>query len=179
MAWIFALVLILTTHTYPNLFGTLICFIGAALRFWASGYLRKDKYPAIGGPYRLTRNPLYLGTYLMAAGATLAVNQYALFVVLSVLYIAVYHYIILDEEIKLHQIFGEPYARFTNLVPRFFPRLIPLKSTFLSQVNPTTEHHRFSRELAKQNKAHEPFLTFIGLIAGLYLLVWLRQKIGF
>jgi protein-S-isoprenylcysteine O-methyltransferase Ste14 len=66
LAWIFAALLIFAARTYPSWPGILLCFIGATVRFWASGYLRKDTRPAVGGPYAFVRNPLYLGTYLMA-----------------------------------------------------------------------------------------------------------------
>src|SRR4051812_27393926 len=101
LAWVFAVILILSAKQYPTWPGIAICFIGATLRFWASGYLMKDSRPAVGGPYGLVRNPLYLGTYLMAVGTALATNSYIVALVLTGLFIAVYHYIILDEETKL------------------------------------------------------------------------------
>ncbi len=181
MAWIFAILLGFFAREYPTLPGILVCFIGATLRFWASGYLRKDSRPAVGGPYAFVRNPLYLGTYLMAIGTVMAIQQWALFVVLSILFAAVYHYIILDEETKLHRIFGEAYDHYKLAVPRFFPRLFPplfpASRKKLLQVNPELAHHRFSWELAMKNKAYEAYASFIGLIGfvALCALIWKRM----
>src|SRR5580693_7294147 len=105
MAWIFAVVLGLCARRYPTWPGITLCFVGATIRFWASGYLRKDSRPAVGGPYAWIRNPLYLGTYLMALGTAAAAEAWVLFAVMTVGFAALYHYIILDEETKLERIF--------------------------------------------------------------------------
>ncbi|MEN9723169.1 MAG: hypothetical protein RJB38_1155 [Pseudomonadota bacterium] len=164
-AWIAGFVLILSSRDYPNLPGILVCLVGASLRYWASGFLRKDTRPAVGGPYAWVRNPLYLGTYLMALGATMAVGQWALLVVLSVAFALIYHFIILEEEIKLERIFGAPYLEYCKLVPRFFPRPWPASEEKLKSVNPEAEHLVFSSELARKNKAFEAYATFAVLIA--------------
>lgn len=164
LAWIFAVILGLSARDYPEWPGILLCLFGASLRYWASGYLRKDSRPAVGGPYAFVRNPLYLGTYLMALGTALAIENYWLLATLTVVFALIYHYIILDEEIKLRRIFGEPYLRYCELVPRFFPRILPANRLALTEVNPESAHHRFSADLASQNKAYEAYLSFLGLI---------------
>ena len=108
MAWIFALLLGLLARSYPQWPGIVICFAGATLRFWASGYLRKDSRPAVGGPYAQVRNPLYLGTYIMAIGTATAITQWPLVAFATVVFAVIYHYIILDEEVKLRSLFGQP-----------------------------------------------------------------------
>ena len=92
------------------LYGLPVALIGLALRAWAAGCLAKNLQLSSSGPYAYTRNPLYLGTYLMAVGVTLAVENYILLAALSVLYAVLYHYIILDEETKLERIFGSAAA---------------------------------------------------------------------
>src|SRR3954447_818974 len=101
LAWLFVAFLAFVAREYPTPPGIVLCFLGASLRYWASGYLRKDSRPAVGGPYAWVRNPLYLGTYLMAIGTAWSVRQYALVAFVTVAFAAVYHYIILDEETKL------------------------------------------------------------------------------
>ena len=49
-----------------------IALLGLALRAWAAGCLAKNQQLAIGGPYAYTRNPLYIGTLLVAAGLAVA-----------------------------------------------------------------------------------------------------------
>lgn len=168
LAWAFAVALGLSSKDYPEWPGILVCFAGASLRFWASGYLRKDSRPAVGGPYAFVRNPLYLGTYLMAVGTALATRNLWLFLVITLLFAGVYHFIILDEEEKLDRIFGEPYSRYREAVPRFFPRLwpplFPARPTSLGLVNPDLSHRKYSWELSLKNKAYEAYASFAGLI---------------
>lgn len=170
MAWLFAVLLIFNIHQFPTWPGIVVCFLGASLRFWASGFLRKDSRPAVGGPYAWVRNPLYLGTYLMAVGTTLAVEAWALLALVTILYAVVYHYIILDEETKLARLFGAPYLTYKKLVPRFFPRPWPARAERLLEVNPEPSHQHYSWKLAHKNKAYEAYATFAALI-GLVALV--------
>ena len=172
LAWIFAAVLVFSARELPHWPGALVCFLGATLRYWASGYLRKDSRPAVGGPYAYVRNPLYLGTYLMALGTALAIEAWWLFGAMTLLFAAIYHYIILDEETKLRRIFGGPYEKYCFVVARFFPVpafRLPLpfrsaKAADLGEVNPEPSHRVFSAELASKNKAYEAYLSFLGLI---------------
>ncbi len=176
LAWVFAILLGLSARNYPTLPGIVLCFLGATLRFWASGYLRKDSRPAVGGPYAFCRNPLYLGTYIMAVGTALAIENYILLAVISVLFAVIYHYIILDEEIKLQRIFGEPYTKYCTLVPRFFPRLWPASSKALAEVNPELSHHKHSWELSKKNKSIDAYASFVGLIGGVSAIAFIWQR---
>src|SRR5258708_9886037 len=45
--------------------GGAIALPGLALRAWATGHLRKNDALAVTGPYAYTRNPLYLGSFLI------------------------------------------------------------------------------------------------------------------
>ena len=179
MAWIFAILLGCFAKSYPALPGIILCFIGAALRFWASGYLRKDSRPAVGGPYAFIRNPLYLGTYLMAVGTLWAMEITWLALTTTVIFAAIYHYIILDEEEKLKKIFAEPYLLYLKTVPRFFPRIWPpfarASRIVLKEVNPEVTHSRFSWDLLMRNKGYEAFATFAGLMAYVTLAAYFWQ----
>jgi protein-S-isoprenylcysteine O-methyltransferase Ste14 len=178
LAWAFAFLLGFSAREYPTWPGIVLCFLGASLRFWASGYLRKDSRPAVGGPYAFIRNPLYLGTYLMALGTAWATENWILLGTLTVAFAAIYHYIILDEEVKLRRIFQGAYVEYCQSVPRFFPRLWPLfgpaSRQVLREINPESAHHSFSFSLAMKNKAYEAYATFLGLIAfvGIVAFCW-------
>src|SRR5207244_11091186 len=50
--------------------GAVVALPGLALRAWAVGYLRKNEALATDGPYAYTRNPLYLGSFLIGLGFT-------------------------------------------------------------------------------------------------------------
>jgi len=177
LAWIFAFLIGFSAREYPQWPGIVVCFLGGTLRFWASGYLRKDNRPAVGGPYAWVRNPLYLGTYLMAVGVVLSIQSWFFLAVLTLIYPAIYHYIILDEETKLHRIFGAPYATYCELVPRFFPRPWPAKHSSLLKVNPEKEHHHFSMALANKNKAYEAYASWAGLIGYAALAAWIWKAL--
>ena len=58
--------------------GGVIGLVGLGLRAWASGHLRKNDALAITGPYAYTRNPLYLGSFLIGIGFTVAAGRWAL-----------------------------------------------------------------------------------------------------
>jgi len=161
-AWIFAILLGVLARDTPYWPGIVICFIGASLRFWASGYILKDSKLAVGGPYSIVRNPLYLGTYLMAVGVAMAVQNIYLLLAVTILFAGVYHYIILDEETKLKTMFGPDYAVYCGTVPRFFPKPWPVSSEKLRPINPEVLH--FSWNIAIKNKAYEAYATFIALI---------------
>jgi len=95
---------------------------GVALRAWAAGCLYKNQRLATGGPYALVRNPLYLGTLLVAAGLVLATRRWELAVVFAAAFTFVYFPTIELEEQHLRKLFPEyeAYAgRVGLLVPTF------------------------------------------------------------
>ena len=177
LAWGFVVILVFLTRQYPQWPGLILCFAGASLRFWASGYLRKDNRPAVGGPYSFVRNPLYLGTYLMAVGVSWAIGNTLLLLVVTVFFAAIYHFIILDEENKLIRIFGAPYLKYCQVVPRFVPRPCPAKRSALLDINPEQQSLCYSWEIAIKNKAYEAYASFVGLLALLLISAYFWQLI--
>ena len=74
-----------------------------------------------GGMYGQTRNPMYLGNGLIAAGMSLFSGApFAYFVVVP-LFLFIYQAIIMTEETYLRQQFGKDYEDYCAKVPRFFP----------------------------------------------------------
>jgi protein-S-isoprenylcysteine O-methyltransferase Ste14 len=98
---------------------------GEALRVWASGHLEKTRTLATGGPYAHTRNPLYLGSALLAVGV--AVVSASTPVVLAVIayFLAFYPAVIREEAAFLRGRFGSAYEAWAASVPLFWPRLSP------------------------------------------------------
>lgn len=178
LAWLFAFFLILSAKHYPSLIGVLICLAGATLRFVSSGFLRKEAKLSVGGPYSHTRNPLYLGTFIMALGATLSVGAFVLTVVSAFVFYLNYHYVIDHEEQKLPSYFGASYLQYCAMVPRFLPRLSTPSMEALHQINADPETYDFSMSLAKNNKAFEAYVSFAALMIGMALLVWVKLKFG-
>jgi hypothetical protein len=178
LGWLFAMLLILNAEQYPTSGGTIICLIGAMLRFWSAGFLRKEAKLAVGGPYQYTRNPLYLGWFLMGLGACLSVGAVVLTAAMAVVFFLTYHYVIENEERKLPGCFGEAYLKYCELVPRFLPQLVPPNAIDLHDINSDPEVYRFSFELAWKNKAFEAVLSFVGIMMGVTLLVWAKINLG-
>lgn len=178
IGWVFSILLVLSARQYPSALGIAICFLGATLRFWSSGFLRKEAKLAVGGPYSHSRNPLYLGWFIMAFGATLSVGAPILALVLGFVFFLTYHYVIEHEEQKLPSYFGDSYLRYCELVPRFWPRFSAPSRDELLKINPDAEVYTFSMPLAKKNKAFEAYITFVGLIVAMTLLVWVKAKLG-
>lgn len=178
LAWIFAFFLIVSAKQYPSDLGIVVCLLGATLRFVSSGFLRKEAKLAVGGPYSHTRNPLYLGTFIMALGATISVGAIWLTIVAGFVFYLNYHYVIDHEEEKLPTYFGVAYTHYCGLVPRFLPRLTTPSMEALHKINPDPEVYEFSLKLAKENKAFEAYFSFIALILGMALLVFVKMKLG-
>ena len=111
--------------------GALLVFLSAALRTWGAAYLRTAivhdtaqhfNVLVADGPFRYTRNPLYLASLPMAAGiGVLASVSGFIFLVLAN-WIFVYRLILREEE-ALRQSQGESYRAYCELVPRFWPSL--------------------------------------------------------
>ena len=97
---------------------------GLWLRGYAAGYVKKNRELTQTGPYAHTRNPLYLGSMLMAAGFAVALLSWPVALVLAAGFFAIYVPVIASEERFLHATFPE-FDAYTIRVPRLLPRLIP------------------------------------------------------
>ena len=113
--------------------GALLVGVAALVRSWAESYLHSsivhdmdlhsDSLVA-DGPYRHTRNPLYLGTVLLAVGIGFLASRVG-FLILAVGMTIFTYRLILREEAGLFASQGESYRRFFASVPRFVPSLKP------------------------------------------------------
>ena len=83
------------------LYGALVGLVGLALRAWAAGYLHKQEVLTVTGPYAYTRNPLYLGSMLIAFGFALASRSIWIAVLLAALFAMIYIPVIQSEEVFL------------------------------------------------------------------------------
>jgi protein-S-isoprenylcysteine O-methyltransferase Ste14 len=108
--------------------GAALALLGAALRGWAAGTIRKDRELSTGGPYAHTRNPLYLGSFLMGLGVTIAGGRWLFVFVFGVFFALVYGGTIRKEARLLGELFGERYADYAKSVPIFVPRVVPYRA---------------------------------------------------
>ena len=138
-------------------FGLPVSILGLALRAWSAGHLAKNQRLATSGPYAYTRNPLYLGTLLVAAGLAGASRSPGLGLLFAAVFAFVYLPVIELEEQHLRQLFPD-YAAYAARVPALLPTLHPAKSL-----------HPFRWALYLRN---QEFQAALGLLAGAFFLVW-------
>jgi protein-S-isoprenylcysteine O-methyltransferase Ste14 len=101
---------------------------GLALRGYASGYVKKNRELTQTGPYAYTRNPLYLGSILIAAGFAVALGSWIFALVLAAGFAIIYIPVIASEERFLRATFPD-FDAYCHRVPRLIPRLTPAKPT--------------------------------------------------
>jgi protein-S-isoprenylcysteine O-methyltransferase Ste14 len=102
--------------------GGLLVVAGLALRSWAAGILRKNAELTTIGPYRLIRNPLYAGSFLMIFGFCAILGYPIGFVFILVPLVAIYVVKVRQEERLLATRFAEQWAEYARTTPRFVPR---------------------------------------------------------
>jgi protein-S-isoprenylcysteine O-methyltransferase Ste14 len=105
--------------------------LGAVLRVWGTAYLGSAVMSGLNmqgnvlvaaGPYRYVRNPLYLGSLLLALGVSILMPPAGAAVFLPLFCVFVW-LLVMQEERFLTQQQGEPYKQYLRSVPRFFPRI--------------------------------------------------------
>ena len=109
--------------------GAAVALPGLLLRGWASGHLRKNETLATTGPYAYTRNPLYLGSFIMGIGFTIAAGQILLIIIFMVMMLGIYLPVMRVESTTLASLFGKKYERYAKEVPLLFPRFSPYRRT--------------------------------------------------
>ncbi|MBZ5579131.1 MAG: isoprenylcysteine carboxylmethyltransferase family protein [Acidobacteriia bacterium] len=101
--------------------GLPVGLLGLVLRAWAAGCLAKNQQLATSGPYAYTRNPLYLGTLLVAAGLAVASRSAGLGLLFAAVFGLVYLPVIQLEEQHLRSLFPV-YPEYAARVPALWPR---------------------------------------------------------
>jgi protein-S-isoprenylcysteine O-methyltransferase Ste14 len=102
--------------------GLPIAALGLLLRAAASGHIRKNDVLATTGPYRYTRNPLYLGSAILALGLVIAAADWLIALIAVAMFLGVYLPVIRREEDFLRSRFGTEFDDYARAVPRLFPR---------------------------------------------------------
>jgi protein-S-isoprenylcysteine O-methyltransferase Ste14 len=155
----------LARPSFQSLLTSLILVVpGILLRGYASGYVKKNTELTITGPYGYTRNPLYLGSILIAFGFALAARSIWVAVALALLFLVIYGPVILDEEEFLRAEFPG-YAEYALRVPRLVPRPWALQSG---------EKGKFSFELYLKHREYNSLLGSLCmyLVLAARMLLW-------
>lgn len=145
--------------------GGVIGVLGLVIRAWAAGHLRKHQALATGGPYAFTRNPLYFGSVILAAGFVVAGKSiWAAIVVVG--YLALFYPVVMRrEEAELQRHYGEDFQRYAASVPLFWPSMRRSKANGKLR-------ERFSGQLYRRNREYQAAIGFVvGLIA-----LWARMR---
>ena len=163
LGFVFAGVYLLFAHpSAESLLASLALVLpGLWLRGYAAGYVKKNRELTQTGPYAHTRNPLYLGSMLLAFGFAAASRNWMLIVLLAGLFFAIYLPTIRSEEEFLRSQFPE-FDAYARAVPRLIPRITAVPRATLAG--------SFSRELYLR---HREYNSGIGA-AAIYVALVLR-----
>lgn len=145
--------------------GSLLFFLGLVLaglgmvgRIWCAVYISglKDKSLVTGGPYSVTRNPLYFSSLLGVVGIGMTTETLLFPAAAALLFALFYPAVIGQEEAKLRHLFGEAFESYCRRTPRFFPDFRKLSEPDRLGVDPVILRGKLHSSLW--------FLVGIGLI---------------
>jgi len=153
--------------------GLVFMVAGESVRFWAAGHLYKTRELITSGPYRFTRNPLYLGRLLIFTGlAVMALLPYGLNWAILALGWPFFFLVYLRrkervEPARLRRFHGEAYERYFEAVPALFPALRPYDG----------EGTRGSWKVQRMLRNRE-YLMVLGLTLATGFLLWRALSLG-
>jgi protein-S-isoprenylcysteine O-methyltransferase Ste14 len=167
-----ALMLVLSKPTPVSVtIGFAVAVAGEAIRFWAAGHLLKTEELVTSGPYRFTRNPLYLGRLLIFIGlCVMARLPYGANWLLLVLGCAMFfgYYLRRKERVeptRLREKHGEAFERYYRAVPALLPTLHPY---------PEGASAGWSSDRMLRNREH---WMVVGLLGVSLLMLWRAYSI--
>ncbi len=141
------------------LLGSGLAFLGMLFRAWAAGHVRKNDQLAVAGPYALTRHPLYLGSFVIGLGFSLAGWSLPILILFLACFLLLYGPAMRSEEEHLRRLFARQYPDYQRRVPFFFPTRWP-KSRSAGVFS--LEHYWRNRE----------YRVVLGFASALALLIW-------
>lgn len=136
--------------------GCVLTLPGLWLRALASGHVHKATELATTGPYAYTRNPLYVGSLILAAGFAVAARSPWVVLLMLLMFVGVYLPVIRAEEEYLRRTFPE-FEEYARRVPRLLPRLGA----------ETGAQGSFSWELYRRHREYNAVLGTAGMMAAL------------
>jgi len=148
--------------------GAVVGLAGLWIRAYAAGYLHKQEVLTVTGPYAHTRNPLYLGSSLLALGAAIAARSWISAAILLGYFATVYSVVMRREEGELLGHHGAAFQAYAAAVPLFLPRITPAKL-------PGAGGGQFSFAQYKKNHEYQAALGYLLLLAVL-LLIWRLRR---
>lgn len=148
------LLVLLLTQLAPGWFipGLIVSILGELFQVWCFSTIKTKKKLTRVGPYRLMRNPMYIGRFFLIFGVLMMTGNIWILIGFTILY---YFYMVnrvRREEKTLSRIFGEEYEKYCQTVNRYIPRLKNFQPRELLAV---------SSESFFQNNAHWNILLVI------------------
>lgn len=158
--FVFLAIIVLARPSWSSIVaGLAVCAIGLFIRAWASGHIKKEKELAVTGPYQYTRNPLYLGNFLLGLSIAIGANSWWCVALFAAYFLAFYPPAIKEERERMKRLFPRQYEEYKKRVPLFFPSLTPFS---------TGHSLKFSRALYLKNREYR---ALIGSLVAYSLLV--------
>jgi protein-S-isoprenylcysteine O-methyltransferase Ste14 len=142
--------------------GAIVAAVGVFLRAMASGHVKKNEQLAMTGPYACCRNPLYLGSIIIAIGFAIASRDLWVALGIIALFAVIYVPVIRSEEAFLRQRFRE-YDSYARRVPRLLPKTFRFPGLTSG----------FSRELYRQHREYNALIGAAAMLAALVVkMLW-------
>jgi protein-S-isoprenylcysteine O-methyltransferase Ste14 len=160
------LILILAKPAWKNiLIGLAVCALGLLIRAWASGHIKKEKELAVTGPYQYTRNPLYLGNFILGLSIAFGTNSWWCVLIFAAYFLVFYPPVIREERERMKRLFPDKYEEYKKKVPLFFPRL---------KTPSSADPIKFSWSLYKKNREYRALfgsIIFWAILIGKMLIL--------
>jgi protein-S-isoprenylcysteine O-methyltransferase Ste14 len=133
-------------HENVEAFGIGAILIAILGRTWCTLYIggRKSSEIVTGGPYSVSRNPLYVFSTIGAAGIGAMTGSLVVAVGLAVLCYGAFRSVISVEEGYLEQVFGDAYRQYMKDMPRFFPNPALFRESEMLSVRPQLLYRTFA-----------------------------------
>ena len=144
--------------------GFVVAAMGVLVRALASGHIRKNAELATTGPYAYTRNPLYLGSIIIAIGFLIAARNIWIAISALAMFAFIYLPVITAEEKYLRSAFPA-YDQYAHEVPRFLPRLRPYRA----QASVDDDAAHFSSALYLRHREYNAALGAVLMLGALVL----------
>jgi len=111
------------------LLGAVLVGIASLGRLWCSLYIAgyKTDHLVTQGPYSISRNPLYLFSFVGLLGVGLSSETILVPLIILIAFIAYYPFVVRSEEAELMRLHKTQFEIYMKEVPRFFPEISLLK----------------------------------------------------
>jgi protein-S-isoprenylcysteine O-methyltransferase Ste14 len=144
--------------------GWVIVIAGLLVRAVASGHIRKNAQLTTTGPYAYVRNPLYLGSILIAIGFMVAARNWRIALGAAAMFLLIYVPVVRAEEKYLRATFPE-YREYSARVSSFWPRATAYRSGDSGDNRVAV----FSRELYLRHREYNALIGSV-LVLGILIL---------